>query len=145
VDKYWFELRRRRFRKSSLEVSDSNVRGAAIACTLSRLSQRVHRFRIAAGMSRQEVNGNPIRCRSRTREQTCDALVVSSDVVGDAATAHPYVLAVEDGRVARRSVRLGIRGEGSTEIADGIADGAELIIPDGRRLAPGVRVRVERE
>ena len=73
------------------------------------------------------------------------ALVVPSDVVRDAATAHPYVLAVEDGRVARRSVRLGIRGEGSTEIADGIAERAELIIPDGRALAPRARVRVERE
>jgi HlyD family secretion protein len=72
------------------------------------------------------------------------ALVVDSEVVRDAATARPYVLAVEDGRVARRDVRLGIRGDGASEIVSGVTDGAELIIPDGRRLAPGARVRAER-
>jgi len=71
-------------------------------------------------------------------------LVVDSEVVRDAATALPYVLAVEDGRVARCEVRLGIRGDGASEIVSGLADGAELIVPDGRRLAPGARVRVER-
>lgn len=71
-------------------------------------------------------------------------LVVDGQVVRDAATARPYVLAVEDGRVARREVRLGIRGDGASEVVSGLADGAELIVPDGRRLAPGARVRVER-
>lgn len=71
-------------------------------------------------------------------------LVVDSDVVRDAATAAPYVLAVENSRIARREVRLGIRGEGASEIVSGLADGAELIIPDGRQLAPGTRVRAER-
>jgi HlyD family secretion protein len=73
-----------------------------------------------------------------------DVLVVESEVVRDAATVQPYVLAVEDGRVARRQVRLGIRGDGAIEIVSGLAEGAELIVPDGRRLAPGARVRVER-
>src|SRR6266496_4144371 len=81
VDKYRFELRRRRLRKSSLEVRDSNVRGAAIACTLGRLSQRVHRLRIAARMRRQEVNGNPIRCLAGACEQACNALVVSGTLL----------------------------------------------------------------
>ena len=81
VDKYRFELRRRRLRKSSLQVRDSNVRGAAIACALGRLSQRVHRLRIAARMGRQEVNGNPIRCRARTCEQAGGALVVSGTLL----------------------------------------------------------------
>jgi HlyD family secretion protein len=74
-----------------------------------------------------------------------NALVVDSDVVRDAATPRPFVLVVEDGRVARRDVRLGIRGEGASEVVDGIVDGAELIVPDGRRLEPGARVRRERE
>jgi len=73
-----------------------------------------------------------------------DALVVESDVVRDAATARPYVLAVEDGRVARREVRLGIRGDGAIEIVSGVTEGADLIVPDGQRLAAGARVRVER-
>lgn len=73
------------------------------------------------------------------------ALVVPSDVVRDAAAAKPYVLAVEGGRVAEKPVRLGIRGDGSTEIVEGIAEGAELVVPDGRRLDAGARVRTERD
>ena len=92
---YRFELRRRRLRKSSLEVRDGNVRGAAIACALGRLSQRVHRLRIAAGMGRQEVNGNPIRCLARTCEQAGGALVVSGTLLraqlGVDARAHERV------------------------------------------------------
>jgi HlyD family secretion protein len=73
------------------------------------------------------------------------ALVVESDVVRDAATARPYVLVVEGDRVARRDVRLGIRGEGATEIVDGLAEGDEVIVPDGRRLEAGARVRAEQK
>lgn len=72
------------------------------------------------------------------------ALVVPSEVVRDAATAHPYVLVVEDRRVERRVVRLGLRGQGSTEIADGIEDGTEVLMADSQ-LPAGTRVRVETE
>jgi HlyD family secretion protein len=73
------------------------------------------------------------------------ALVVASNALRDAATAQPYALVVTDGRVARRDVRLGIRGDGMTEIVSGLDEGAEVIIPDGRILELGARVRVERE
>lgn len=73
------------------------------------------------------------------------ALVVPSVAVHGAATPAPYVLAVEDGKVVRRAVVLGIRGDGALEIADGLAAGAEVILADGQRLAPGTRVRPERE
>ena len=62
-----------------------------------------------------------------------------------AATPAPWVLTVEDGRVARREVRLGIRGEGSIEIAAGLDETSEVILPDGRQLEPGARVRAERD
>lgn len=71
-------------------------------------------------------------------------LTVRSEAVQGAATPTPYVLAVEGGRVVRKDVELGIRGLGSMEILAGLAEGAEVIIPDGRRLAPGARVRTER-
>jgi len=74
-----------------------------------------------------------------------DVLTVRSDAVRDVAAARPYVLAVEGGRVARREVRLGIRGEGAIEIAGGLDEGAEVILPDGRRLTAGARVRAERD
>lgn len=72
-------------------------------------------------------------------------LTVPSNVVHGAATATPWVQLAEDGHAVRRDVRLGIRGEGSMEIEGGIAEGAEIIVPDGRQLAPGARVRTERD
>ena len=73
------------------------------------------------------------------------ALTVPSDVVHGMATASPWVLAVENGRVVRHDVVLGIRGEGSIEIASGLSEGAEVIFADGAQLAVGARVRTERE
>jgi HlyD family secretion protein len=73
------------------------------------------------------------------------ALTVASEAVRGAATPAPYVLTVEGGRVARRDVQLGIRGEGATEIAAGLDEGSEAILPDPRQLAPGARVRPERD
>lgn len=69
-------------------------------------------------------------------------LTVPSDAVRDAATARPYVLTVERGRVARHDVQLGIRGEGTLEIAGGLDEGARVILPDGQRLKVGARIRV---
>ena len=73
------------------------------------------------------------------------ALTVASEAVRGAATPAPYVLTVEDGRVARRDVQLGIRGEGATEIVAGLDEGSEAILPGTRQLAPGARVRPERD
>lgn len=72
-----------------------------------------------------------------------EALTVPSPVVYGAATASPYVLVVSEGRVARRDVQLGIRGEGAIEVVGGLEAGSQVIVPDGRRLAPGTRVRAE--
>ena len=80
-----------------------------------------------------------------TVARKANALTVGSEAVRGAATQTPHVLAVEAGRVVRRDVQLGIRGEGSLEILSGLDEGAEVILPDGRRLAPGARVRTERD
>lgn len=72
-------------------------------------------------------------------------LTVPSQVVQAASTATPWVQLVVGGRVVRRNVQLGIRGDGSLEIANGIAEGSEVIVPDGRKLAEGTRVRTERD
>lgn len=72
-------------------------------------------------------------------------LTISGDVVHGAATPTPYVLTVEAGRVVRHDVRLGIRGEGSIEIVSGIDETSAVIVPDGRQLELGARVRTERD
>ena len=42
-------------------------------------------------------------------------------------------------------MKLGIRGEGSIEIASGLDEGAEVVVQDGTLLTPGQRVRAARE
>ena len=76
---------------------------------------------------------------------TPHALTIASEAVRGAATATPYVLTVEGGRVARHDVRLGIRGEGAVEIVAGIDETSEVIIPEGQLLQPGAKVRAERD
>jgi HlyD family secretion protein len=68
-------------------------------------------------------------------------LTVPADTVRGAA--NPWVQVVEGGRVARRKVELGIRGEGSVEIAAGLDERSQVIVPAGRQLAAGARVRTE--
>ncbi|HSN14463.1 MAG TPA: efflux RND transporter periplasmic adaptor subunit, partial [Anaeromyxobacteraceae bacterium] len=68
---------------------------------------------------------------------------VPSDAVRDAAT-DPWVLRVERGRVDRRAVRLGLRGEGMLEIVEGLSPG-DAVVPQGAGLVEaGSRVRVRR-
>ena len=72
-------------------------------------------------------------------------LTVPSKVVQGTSTSTPWVQLAVDGRVVRRNVQLGIRGDGALEVASGIAEGSEVIVPDGRKLAEGARVRTERD
>ncbi len=72
------------------------------------------------------------------------ALVVPTAAVRGAETTTPWVFVVQDGRIVRRDVTLGIRGDGSTEIATGLDAGAEVVLGSGVGLTPGQRVRVER-
>lgn len=73
------------------------------------------------------------------------ALTVPSDAVRGSSTPAPWVWAVEDARVVRREVKLGIPGEGAVEIASGLREGAEVVIPTGQLLSEGQRVRTEGE
>jgi HlyD family secretion protein len=68
-------------------------------------------------------------------------IAVPSDAVRGAATPAPWVLVVRDGRIARRNVTLGIRGEGHTEIQSGLDEGAEVVRTADVTLVEGQRVR----
>ena len=69
------------------------------------------------------------------------ALVVPSETVRGLSTPTPWVLAVEAGRVERRELKLGIRGDGNVEIIGGLGEGAPVVVPDGQLLTAGQRVR----
>ena len=59
-------------------------------------------------------------------------------------TGEPWVLLVQEGRLLRRAVTLGLRGEGRMEILSGLVAGDQVIAPlDGSAvgLSEGMRVR----
>lgn len=70
-------------------------------------------------------------------------LTLPSDSVRGAATAGPWVFVAERGRVVRRNVTLGVRGQDVVEVASGLEEGAAVLIAGNRALVPGQRVRPE--
>ncbi|WP_224244250.1 efflux RND transporter periplasmic adaptor subunit [Hyalangium gracile] len=69
------------------------------------------------------------------------ALVLPAEAVRDTASEQPWVLVPEGGRAVRRDVELGLRGEDRVEVAKGLAEGELVLLPAGRPLVPGQRVR----
>jgi len=72
-----------------------------------------------------------------------NALVLPTGALRDAAGERPWVLVVKDGRAERQPVKLGLRGEGSVEVLDGIAEGAQVVPISENSIAPGSRVRAQ--
>jgi HlyD family secretion protein len=68
-------------------------------------------------------------------------VVVPSNAVHDLASAHPWVLAVRDGRLVRVPVAVGMRGEAAVEITEGIQSGEALVPVTDVHVAAGQRVR----
>ena len=68
------------------------------------------------------------------------ALVLASEAVRD-PTGEPWVLAIAGGRAERRAVRLGLRGDGLVEVAQGLAAGEAVVAPQAGFVEPGERVR----
>jgi len=73
------------------------------------------------------------------------ALALPETAVREAAGDHPWVFVVRDGRLERREVHLGLRGEDRIEIADGVVEGEDVVTGDGLRLKAGQRVRAARQ
>lgn len=71
------------------------------------------------------------------------ALVVPARLVFDTATESPWVWVAEDGRLARRAVTLGLRGDEALEITAGLREGERVLEVVDARLEAGDRVRVE--
>ena len=69
-----------------------------------------------------------------------DALVLPSAAVHDPLTGKPWVLVAEGGRAVKKPVKIGLKGDGRVEIAEGIAPDA-AVVPVRSGLAPGDRLR----
>lgn len=73
------------------------------------------------------------------------ALVLPSETLHSGALDQPWVFVVQQGHIARKDLKLGLRGEGSVEIASGIDETADVVLSDGQPLVVGERVRASRE
>lgn len=67
------------------------------------------------------------------------ALSLPAEAVRD--PGKPWVLALRGGRAERREVELGVSGEGTVEIAAGLAEGEQVILPGAEIIEPGRKVR----
>jgi HlyD family secretion protein len=74
-------------------------------------------------------------------ERRQDALVLPAEDVRETESARPWVLLVRAGRVERREIEVGLRGEGTIEITDGLAEGDHVVAGAVARVRPGRRVR----
>jgi HlyD family secretion protein len=73
-------------------------------------------------------------------ERRDQALALPAECVRDSTGQSPWVLAVRDGRVERRAVRTGIRGDRFVEVVRGVREG-DLVVPaSAGSPAPGTRV-----
>lgn len=68
------------------------------------------------------------------------ALVLPGEMVRDPDGA-PWVLVIRNGRAERRTVALGLRGEGMLEIVSGLSEGDAVVPPAALRIKAGARVR----
>ena len=83
--------------------------------------------------------------RKSGREAGTTALLAVSktwpaSAVRDTESAAPWVLLWRDGQAVRQPVKLGLRGVGEVEIAEGLSVGDEAI-PQTEKALPGDRVR----
>ena len=70
-----------------------------------------------------------------------NVLIAPADAVHDAGTAHPWVLAVRDGRTVRQPVTLGMRGDAAIEIVAGVSAGDALVPVTNGMVVAGQRAR----
>lgn len=68
-----------------------------------------------------------------------NAVLVPEEAIVAEATRH-FVLVVNDNRVDRREVRLGVRQPGQVEIANGLQAGETVIVRGVQRVRPGLVV-----
>lgn len=71
-----------------------------------------------------------------------DSTLVPRKAIRGLATDAPYVLVIRAGKVEKRPVVLGIRGDDRVEITGGLEDDALVVSDEALQLAPGDRARM---
>lgn len=72
-----------------------------------------------------------------------DALTLNVEAIHEAVSAHPWVQVVNQGKVERREIKLGVAGDSSVEVISGLHVD-DLVLPaTGVQIAEGKRVRPE--
>jgi RND family efflux transporter MFP subunit len=97
---------------------------------------KTYRVRLALPDDTALLPGMSVEANVISREKA-NALLVPTDAIVDNA-----VFVIEDARLRKRSVKVGIRGTRQTEILSGLNDGERIASPattglkDGRRIRP---------
>jgi len=73
--------------------------------------------------------------------RSAGTVVVPAEVVREANSVQPWVLAVDGGRATRRAVKLGLKGDGRMEVLEGVAPGDLLVSAAQPAVKIGQRVR----
>jgi len=73
------------------------------------------------------------------------ALTLPSEAIRGAATAAPSVWLVQDGRAQLQPIKLGIRGDGRSQVLAGVDEQTWVVDDNVYALTPGQRVRPFRE
>jgi len=73
--------------------------------------------------------------------RSAGTVVVPAEVVREANSVQPWVLAVDGGRAMRRAVKLGLKGDGRMEVLEGVAPGDLLVSAAQPAVKIGQRVR----
>jgi len=74
-------------------------------------------------------------------DRRAGALVLPATTLLDFSGPAPAVLAVRNGRAVRQPVKLGLRGEGSVEVLEGLREGELAVVAPSPALKPGRHVR----
>jgi HlyD family secretion protein len=75
-------------------------------------------------------------------DRRAEALTLSLSAIRDGTGAEPWVMVLDKGRVQRRKLKLGVRGDSRVEILEGLQAG-DLVLPaTGVTVKEGKRVRV---
>jgi HlyD family secretion protein len=74
-----------------------------------------------------------------------NVVAIPTEALRGPSSGEPFVWQVTDGRVSRRPVTVGIRGDGHSEITSGLEAGAEVVIETSRALEDGQRVRAAKQ